>query len=162
MSPASLRATEPTRQGSLAPLLATSLAGWAGLRAFEALERRLLGGPPVYAPSRIAARLLRRHAPHAHLQPASAGAALRLCYVAALAALFVRGRALLPRSPSAAAACGGALVTGFELLALPLTGATPPLGSWPRPARLLLFLHVLAFMQAAAYGQNAAALACTL
>lgn len=141
------------------PALATGLAGLAGLTAFEALERRLLGRPPVYAPTRIAARLLRRYTPRAHIHPAYAGTALRLCYSALLAGFFVRGRRFLPRSSAGAAACSAALVTGFELLALPLTGATPPLGSWPRPSQLLLFLHVLAFMRAAACGQHAVALA---
>jgi hypothetical protein len=150
---------DPPHPSDLLPVLATGLAGLAGLTAFEALERRLLGGPPVYAPSRIAARLLTRYAPRARIQPASAGTALRLCYAALLAGFFVRGRRFLPRSSTAAAACGGALVAGFELLALPATGATPPLGSWPRPSQLLLFLHALAFMRAAACGQRAVALA---
>ncbi|MCA1825525.1 MAG: hypothetical protein ABR567_05305 [Myxococcales bacterium] len=98
------------------------------LEALDRLERRVLGGKPVYDPARLGQRLF---------DSPRAGRALRLVYAPALAAA--------KRRLKAPALLFGPLVALAELLAMPLTGATPPLRKW-RPREIaLLFAHATAF-----------------
>jgi hypothetical protein len=94
---------------------------------------RGLAGPPVYDRKRIAAGLGLK---------ARWGPALQAGYALALATALRRAVPL--RFPWNGLA-GGALVWGAELIALPATGATPPLRRWPRGQVGTLLLHALAF-----------------
>jgi hypothetical protein len=95
--------------------------------------RRLGGRPPVFDAQVMAARLLARltgHIPSRKLAAAS-GRAMRVSYALALGAGW---SASIGRrwSDVRAALLLAAWIWVGELLALPATGATPPLRTWPR------------------------------
>ena len=102
------------------------------LEASDVLERRLLGHKPVYDPGKMGKRLFGN---------ARAGEAMRWIYGPALG--FVQRRLRIP------ALLFGPLVAAAELLAMPLTGATPPVRKWPKGEVPLLFVHATAFALAA-------------
>jgi hypothetical protein len=113
-------------------LLAGAIAGAAGssaVAAAGALEERLRGRPSVTDPGLMAARLARRFL-HAELDRRErlAARSARWPYgalwgLAAAAAPPFRGW------PLTGVALGAAVFT-FELIALPLVGATPPPDRW--------------------------------
>jgi hypothetical protein len=98
------------------------------LQAADLLERRLLRHKPVYATSRMGERLFGN---------ALAGEALRFVYAPLMA--FLKRRTKLP------ALVFGPLVAAFELVAMPLVGATPPVRKWRKGEVPLLFAHATAF-----------------
>ena len=109
-------------------LLATLL-----LEGADVVERRWLGHRPAYDTRRMGKRLFGSE---------RAGEALRWIYGPALAA--VQRWTRLP------ARLFGPLVAAGELVALPLTGATPPVRKWKRGEVPLLFAHATAFALTAA------------
>jgi len=121
----------------------SGLAGVVALEAFEALERRALGAPPVYASEQIAGRFARRlgwrAGPRARRR---LGRLLRVGYGAALGVLRA---AVAPRGRLAGALGFAAAIYGFELIVLPASGATPPLATWRRGQPAWLAAHTLAF-----------------
>ncbi|HVU49720.1 MAG TPA: hypothetical protein VHL80_03480 [Polyangia bacterium] len=123
----------------------SGLAGTLVLELMERFERRVLGRPPLYASTRIAARLAGRLG--VSLGPTGAriaGGLLRWSYGPALA--VARARLAGPPTRSVARALGfGAAIYAFELVALPALGATPPLRAWPRTEVVSLAAHTLAF-----------------
>ncbi len=125
--------------------LLAGLAGTLALSIFERLERRLLGREPVYAPHRVAGRLAARFG--IGLSATSArrlGWALRAVYGPSLG---VAGAWLDPRTSHRASRVlrHGLAISVFELAALPLVGAVPPLAKWPLSELLLLAAHATAF-----------------
>jgi hypothetical protein len=132
----------------LARALASGVAGAVAVSAFEALEARALGRPPVYAARAIARRLaLRAGVPIDRRRARHLGLALRLTYAAALG--VVRARLAPSRRPAALVAFAAAIYA-LELVALPASGGTPPLRAWRRGETLLLGPHALAFACGAA------------
>jgi hypothetical protein len=113
--------------------LGAGIAGTLALGAFEALERRALGHEPVYAPARIAKRMLRSR---------SLGPLMRWTYGPAAGALLA-----LTGAPPLLFAIG---LAALELWTMPRVGATPRPARW-RPGELpFLFAHTAAFSLAAA------------
>jgi len=122
-----------------------ALAGAVGTAAIglsDRLERAWLGRPQVYAPERIAARLLglRSRGP-----ARAAGVLLRWSYGLLIGTVWNR---LLPgrgRGTWRRAVGLGAAILAFELVALPALGATPPLRRWRRAEGALLAWHTQVF-----------------
>lgn len=142
-----MRRAESAIAGALAGALGT-----LALAASDRLERRALGRRPVYAPAQIAARLFGvRPGGRARV----VGAVLRWSYGPLIG--LIGSRVVPPRRGwSWRRALGlGAAVHAFELLALPLTGATPALARWPRMERLSLAFHTTIFGVAAELGRRA-------
>jgi NADP-dependent 3-hydroxy acid dehydrogenase YdfG len=134
--------------------LTTTAVGLATLRAVEPIERRLLGRPPAYAPSRIAGALRRRW----HLRLARAGderlgAWLRRLYGALLAS-SLSALPAVPASPLGRGVVQGAAIAALEAVALPRIGATPALRRWARGEAALLLLHATVFGVAVAYARQ--------
>jgi hypothetical protein len=98
------------------------------LGALDRAERAVLGRRPVYDPALLGERLF---------GSARAGSALRVVYAPAVAAM--KRKLKLP------ALVFGPLLALVELLAMPLTGATPPLRKWRTDEIALLFAHATAF-----------------
>lgn len=127
--------------------LIAGVAGTAVQTGLTAIERRTGVRRAVSDPGVIAARLARRVLGWTldRRERAVAGALLRSSYGAglavALAPLLARAR-----HPVLAGAGIGALIWSFELVALPLSGATPPLRRW---GRVELWANLL---NASAYG----------
>jgi hypothetical protein len=119
--------------------------GTAGLYVEERVERRLLGSTPVYAPARLAARLAARYRVFLGERGSRRlGDVMRWVYGPALGA----AHACLDRDPRPGlknALRLAAAIYGFEVVVLPLVGATPPLRRWPRVQVGSLALHTLAF-----------------
>jgi hypothetical protein len=113
----------------MSPALAATLA----VSAVEPLERAILGAEPVYSARSVARRLFGRRVGRL---PATA---LRYGYGLALGAFVSRGLRLRSALGIAAA------VYGFERVAMPVLGLTPPVHRWPPRQRLTLLLHTLAF-----------------
>lgn len=101
------------------------------LAALDRTERAVLGRRPVYDPALLGERLF---------GSARAGSAMRLVYAPAVAA--AKRKLKLP------AIVFGPLLALFELVAMPLTGATPPLRKWRAGEIALLFAHATAFAAA--------------
>jgi hypothetical protein len=123
--------TGKPRRGWLGRGLVAGLVGTAVLALADGIEERARGRPAVYAPSRIAPRLAR------HLGgrvPAGrerlAGQLMRWPYGGAWGALLAGLAPSLPW-PLNGLLLGTALA-GFELCALPLSGATPRASRWER------------------------------
>lgn len=108
---------------------------WAtlALEGADRLERRLLGRRPVYDARRMGERLFGN---------AAAGVALRFVYGPALS--FVQRKLRVP------ALLFGPLVAMGELLAMPLSGATPKVRKWGKGEVPLLFAHATLFALASA------------
>ena len=98
------------------------------LGVMDVVERRFLRRKPTYATSRMGERLF---------GSALAGDAMRLVYAPAMA--WLKRRTKLP------ALVFGPLVAAFELVAMPLVGATPPVRKWRRGEVPWLFVHATAF-----------------
>jgi uncharacterized membrane protein YagU involved in acid resistance len=118
------------------------------LTCADRLEQRLLGRPQIYAPRAIARRLYEvrmRSFVKSARQAGIHGLVLRAGYSAGLGALYGTLRERFPRAPMAAGIAFGTEIWAFELLAMPGTGAVPPLWKWPRAEIALLLAHALAF-----------------
>jgi hypothetical protein len=135
-----------------------ALAGLVGaivLTAFERLEWRLLRRRPVYAPTPVGERLIRRWLGSRAALPV-AGYLLRAVYGPMLTV------ALLERGGTRAHALRRGLRFGlaiylFELGAMPAVGATPRLSAWPAGERWMLLLHTTAFGLSTALASEALA-----
>jgi hypothetical protein len=132
-------------RASLGGALVAGACGVAALVVAERLERLVAGREPVYADGRVAARLAHRGGFAVGTRGAlRLGSALRWAYGPALAF----ARAWLPggRTPGLGRALSfGAMIYLGELLALPATGATPPVRRWPRRQVAMLGAHTLTF-----------------
>jgi hypothetical protein len=117
------------------------------LTGFEVLETGWVGGPTLYAAGPVARGLASRWIKRKLGKRGEllAGLALRWTYGPTLGAIYARFRPRLPLSVPAAAVCLAGGILGFELLAMPALGATPPLGKWDRPQRWLLAAHTLSY-----------------
>lgn len=102
---------------------------------------------PVYAAANVGGGLARRWLAGVMLPPTEIwfGYLLRWLYGPSLGVLFMRLRTVLPPTPLAAGLCFGAGVVAFEIAVMPAVAATPPIRTWPRPERSLLFLHTAVF-----------------
>ncbi|HZL19160.1 MAG TPA: hypothetical protein VFG23_15595 [Polyangia bacterium] len=125
--------------------LVAGLAGTAVLSIFESLERRLLGREPVYAPARLVARLAARAGIAIGASRARRlGRAMRWVYGPSLG--IASAWLSSPSGPRPGRVLRrAAAILGFELVALPLVGAVPPLAAWPSVELLLLAAHTSAF-----------------
>jgi hypothetical protein len=126
------------------------LAGAIGtlvLTGFEVFEAGWLGGPTLYAAAPVARGLASRWVNRklTGRTEALAGLALRWAYGPSIGAVYARVRPRLPLSVPAAAVCLAGGILGFELLAMPALGATPPLGKWDRPQLWMLAAHTLSY-----------------
>ena len=109
-------------------MIARALFATLLLEAADSIERTWLGHRPVYDTGRMGKRLF---------GSARAGEALRWIYGPSLA--------LLQRKLRIHPLLFGPLVAAAELIALPLTGATPPVRKWSKGEVPLLFAHATAF-----------------
>ena len=107
------------------------LAGIIGTAAVQLLSGRP-GPGPVYAPERLAGRLAERYAGRRlrHSQQRRLGMVLRWIYGPSWGAVFGELQGLTGMPFALAGLTLGAGVFVFELLALPLSGATPGLRRW--------------------------------
>jgi hypothetical protein len=132
-------------KASLGRALVAGVCGVAALAVGERVEHLLAGREPVYAAGRVATRLARRGGLAVSSRGARRlGSALRWAYgpALALARRWVPGG----RRPGLGRALSfGAMIYLGELLALPATGATPPVRRWPRGQAAMLGAHTLAF-----------------
>ncbi|MGI5860889.1 MAG: hypothetical protein ACOX6T_02410 [Myxococcales bacterium] len=127
--------------------LEAGAAGTLAVSAFARLERLLLGRAPVYAPSRMAARLLRKltgRKPSCEVRE-TAATLMRWTYGPGLGLAFGLARPSMPRGALGRAALFGLALFGFELGALPRVGATPRARRWSRAEVALLLAHSLAY-----------------
>ncbi len=132
--PAGRRWVRGVRRG-----LVAGTAGTAAEMVATTVEDRLRGGPAVFDPGVMAGRLAHSwlHRRFSAEQKRLLGTAMRWAYGPGWGVLFGVGRpALRRRAPDLAwpllgLALGGA-VFGFELMALPLSRATPALNAWGR------------------------------
>jgi hypothetical protein len=133
------------KEVSLARTLVAGTCGVIALALAEHLERRVAGREPVYAAGRVAGRLARRRGLSLSSRRARRlGSVLRWGYGPALA--FARGWLPGGRRPGLGRALSfGAMIYLGELLALPATGATPPVRRWPPRQATLLGAHTLMF-----------------
>src|SRR5215207_2725277 len=131
-----------TARGFLAGAIGTAV-----LTGFEIFEAGWVGGPTLYAAGPVArglaARFIRRKL--AGRTELVAGLLLRWTYGPSIGAVYARVRPRLPLSVPVAAVCLAGGILGFELLAMPALGATPPLGKWDRPQRWMLAAHTLSY-----------------
>ena len=131
-----------TARGFLAGAIGTLV-----LTGFEVFEAGWVGGPTLYAAGPVArgisARFLNRKL--AGTSELVAGLLLRWTYGPSIGAVYARVRPRLPLSLPAAALCLAGGILGFELLAMPALGATPPLGKWDRPQLWMLAAHTLSY-----------------
>ncbi|PZR97531.1 MAG: hypothetical protein DLM67_07740 [Candidatus Nephthysia bennettiae] len=113
------------------------VAGTAALFLLTSAEQRIRGSRPIYDPGRMAGRLVGRvlEVKLRSKQRRLAGRLMRWPYGASWGATL----ALLPElGPWPARGLGlGVAIWLFELAALPLSGATPPLRAWKREEILL-------------------------
>jgi hypothetical protein len=132
----------PVARGFIAGAIGTLV-----LTGFEVFEAGWFGRPTLYSAGPVARRLAARFTKWqlAERPQAVAGLMLRWCYGVCVGAVYARVRPRLPSSAPAAAVCLAGGIFGFELLALPSLGATPPLGTWD-PAQLgMLAAHTLSY-----------------
>jgi hypothetical protein len=131
-----------TARGFLAGAIGTLV-----LTGFELLETGWLGGPSLYAAGPVArglaARFINRKL--AGRTEMVAGLLLRWTYGPSIGAVYARARPRLPLSVPLAGVCLAGGILGFELLAMPALGATPPLGKWDRPQLRMLAAHTLSY-----------------
>lgn len=120
-------------------LLAGSLGGVA-LWLADVVEQTLAPGLIVYDPRRLASKLFGVQGEKA----TASGIMMRVAYSGMWGVLtsMTRGnsRANWVQVPALAAG-----IYAFEIVAMPMTGATPPFFKWPTKARTLLGLHTLVF-----------------
>lgn len=128
----------------MAPGLLRGLGGSMALYASDAIERRVLGRRPVYAPERISAGLSRRWLGRAPSPSRArlAGGVLRAGYGAGLGAATSLLQSL-PRWRRVLAS--GLSIFAFEVWMMPRVGATPPVRRWPRAEVAMLLAHTLAY-----------------
>jgi hypothetical protein len=131
-----------TARGYLAGAIGTLV-----LTGFELFEAGWIGGPTLYAAGPVARGLAARfiHRKLAGRTELMAGLLLRWCYGPTIGAIYARVRPRLPLSVPAAAVCLAGGILGFELMAMPALGATPPLGKWDRPQLWMLGAHTLSY-----------------
>ena len=131
-----------TARGFLAGAIGTLV-----LTGFELFEAGWLGGPTLYAAGPVARGLAARFVNRklAGRSEMVAGLALRWTYGPSLGAVYARVRPRLPLSVPVAAVCLAGGILGFELLAMPALGATPPLRKWDRPQLWMLAAHTLSY-----------------
>jgi hypothetical protein len=113
------------------PILKGAVAGLAGtavLQLLSAAQRQ----EPIYAPERIAGRLVERYLrrPLPGPERNTVGRFLRWTYGPSLGSAFGEAEQMTQLPYPLSGLCLGAAVWAFELVALPLTGATPPLRTW--------------------------------
>jgi hypothetical protein len=120
------------------------------LTAFEPVERALLGRPPVYAPAAMVRRLIRGgpYGIQGVVYVRASGLVLRSLYGASIGALFAATRQRWPASGFGRTALMAGAIWAFELVALPASGATPPLRNWRRSEIALLLGHTFVFATA--------------
>jgi hypothetical protein len=138
-----MRAREQrTARGFLAGAIGTLV-----LTGFEVFEAGWLGGPTLYAAGPVARGLAARFVNRklAGRTERVAGLLLRWMYGPTIGAVYARVRPRLPLSVPAAGACLAGGILGFELLAMPALGGTPPLGKWDRPQLWMLAAHTLSY-----------------
>ena len=109
-------------------MIRAALLATLALRVADALERNLLGRPPIYDVDAMGRRLF---------GSARAGRTLRWVYGPALAVTQTTLR--LPPL------FFGPAIALAELLAMPRVGATPPVRRWRRAEVPLLFAHATFF-----------------
>jgi hypothetical protein len=136
--------------------IVVGLFATAALTLLERFEWRILGRKPVYAPSKVAASLGRRWGFGKNPRVAAkVGLALRWVYGPVLGVLFHVATPARRRASIRAAVSHSALIYGFELVAMPLTGASPPLGEWEPNELLLLAAHTSLFAAAILVAETA-------
>lgn len=123
--------------------LAAGAVGTMVLGIIEPLERDWVGSQPPYHPSRIVQALYPRLT--GRRSATAWGIALRWLYGPVLGVLYADARRRLPRRDLTAGVMFGATIWAFELLLLPLVGATPPVRRWTGRERAALLLHTCAF-----------------
>jgi hypothetical protein len=118
--------------GDVPRAVAAGVAGTCALSVLTALEARLRGQPAIYDPAAMAGRLSRRWLDlELGVQERKiVGALLRWSYGAGWG--MVLGRVRPAWSLPWTALALGSSIWLFELLALPLSGATPASSRWPR------------------------------
>ncbi|MGC4116865.1 MAG: hypothetical protein QM765_20350 [Myxococcales bacterium] len=120
-----------------------ALAGAIATAAMAQLERwvaRRLGAAPVFAPERIAARVLTQES-----AAKAAGSGMRAVYGRALGLAWANVPGWRRLSLPLRALTAGLGTFAAELVALPATGATPPLSAWSRLEVALLLGQTLVF-----------------
>jgi hypothetical protein len=127
--------TGPRRAATVGRGLLAGVAGTAAETLVTRLERRLRHGRrPVYAPDTMADRLSTRFPgrPLSVTQGRSCGTVMHWSYGPAWGVAFAIGAERLQRQLSIlrSGALLGTVIWSFELVALPATGATPPLRQW--------------------------------
>jgi hypothetical protein len=127
--------------------IGAGIAGTLAVSSFGRFERRVLGHAPVYAPDRIAQRLLGRALgrPTRARTQRLAGFLMRWSYGPLLGAALGAALASLEAPWPVRGVLVGAGVMLFELLAMPAMRATPPLERWDRAELPLLAAHSAAF-----------------
>jgi hypothetical protein len=140
-----------TARGFLAGAIGTLV-----LTGFEVFEAGWVGGPTLYAAGPVArglaARLVNRKL--AGRTEALVGLLLRWTYGPCIGAVYARVRPRLPLSVPVAGVCLAGGILGFELLAMPALGATPPLGKWDRPQLWMLAAHTLSYGAGTAFAYD--------
>ena len=128
--------------------LAASTLGTLTVSALGPLEEKLLGRTPLFAPARLAGRLLQK-ASGGHRSSVAvkiaAGHLMRWLYGPALGLAWSLARRALPRSRTLRVGALTAGVAALELTALPATEATPPLRRWKKVEIALLLAQIAAF-----------------
>jgi hypothetical protein len=123
--------TGKPRRGWLGRGLVAGLAGTAVLALADGIEERARGRPAVYAPSRIAPRLAHRLGGQVPTgRERLAGQLMRCPYSGTWGALPAGLAPPLPWPLNGLLL--GTVLAGFELCALPLSGATPRPSRWGR------------------------------
>jgi len=136
------RGHSSTARGFIAGAIGTLV-----LSGFELFETGWLGGPALYAAGPVARGLAARFTTRklAGRTQTLAGMMLRWSYGPCIGAVYARLRPRLSLPVPAAAVCLAGGVFGFELLAMPALGATPPLRKWDHPQLAMLAAHTLSY-----------------
>lgn len=126
--------------------LAAGAVGVCVEALWSAGVQRVRRRAPVYDPALMARRLLHRHLGRAvdRRTANSLGVLIRAIYGASwgvATAMLMRGRGRVVANALGLAAA----IWLFELVALPRTGATPPLGHWPRGEAALDTTNAIAY-----------------
>lgn len=127
--------------------LVAGAVGTLALEATEPIERVLLGRAPVYAPRRIARRLLPRLgflAPSRN-QIRRGGRWMRWAYGPGLGLAYGWLRPALNLPGWARGLALGAGVLAMEWIALPAVGAVPRMSTWPGREKALLMAHTVLY-----------------
>lgn len=131
------RRTRGTFTNVLRSGLWSGVVGTLALAASDRAERLLLGRRPVYAPHELTRRLGLNRSP-------ALAQALRWSYGPMVGVLCEYVYPQRARPLRRALAVAGTIFS-FEIAALPLVGATPPLKRWPRSHVALMLLHTFVF-----------------